>query len=302
MFLRTAFVAMTSLALAGTAEAGICLEADTERDNLAEADRQGGLTLLTGEIEDKGGQIGAPCDATWRVGHIKLGRSVTVTARKGDQVHKVTAEAMGDLPRVYSQLAHSMVTGESLSQATDRSNVTLAQAEGRRVKTEYMPTLMFGGTAYPPAGAVVAPTFGGGFRVEQDTWAIDGSMRFVLLGIEPDGEVPDENVAFGGHLNVLRFVAPLASSTPFYGAGIGYGMMGNAEGDSPVSSGFEARGFAGYEWGRNSSMRLFSQLDVTAPLYSTGYEYWSPTIGLSIGFAWKPPPRNNGVNWAAILF
>jgi len=300
MFVRTAFVVMTSLALSATAEAGICLEADTDRDNLAEADRQGGLTLLTGEIEDKGGQIGAPCDGTWKVGHIKLGRSVTVTARKGDQVHKVTAEAMGDLPRVYSQLAHSMVTGESLGQATDRSNVTMAQAEGRRVKTEYMPTLTFGGTMYPPNGGAVAPTIGGGFRVEQDSWAIDASGRLMIPVVTAQSR--DEFVALGGHLNVLRFVEPLASSTVFYGGGLGYGMMGDAA-EGPGGAGFEARGFAGYEWGRNSNMRLFSQLDLTAPLYSTGYEYWSPTIGLSIGFAWKPPPQvRRGLHWTDFIF
>jgi hypothetical protein len=292
MCLRAVFLGLLTLGLSARAEAGICLKVDTERDNMGEQDRRGGMALLSSEVEDKGGVVGGDCETTWVVVHIKLGRSVTVSARSGEKTYKMTAEAVEDLPRVYAQLAHGIVTGEPLKNSIDRSNVTRGQSQGRRVKSEYMATVLFGGTAYPPAGALVAPTLGGGFRVEMDHWAIDATAKLAWPAGDPEGG--HQFSAMQGHLNALRFGDPLAPSTWFYGGGLGYGLTYWQNGpDSGDGHGFEAGGIAGYELGRASTMRLFVQADLTVPLYSSESNFWSPYIGLSIGIAYKPPARSS---------
>jgi len=171
--------------------------------------------------------------------------------------------------------------------------------EGRRAKSEYMATLMFGGTAYPPIGGIVAPTLGGGFRVEMDRWAIDANGKVALPVGEASGG--DYLFAMNGHLNAIRFVDPLANDSLFYGGGLGYGIVGWEKGsESGEGYGFEARGIAGYEMFRASTMRFFVQMDLVAPLYSIDADYWSPTLGMSIGIAYKPRP--NSIPWWAILF
>jgi hypothetical protein len=299
MKLSRLLACIAALLISSPALAGICLEDDPERDNLLEQDRLGGLSLLASAIEERGVPVGESCDVTWKIVHVKLGRSVTVSATNGSQVYKMTAEVLEDLPRVYSQLAHGMVTGEPLNQAMDRSNVTRAQAEGRRAKSDYLATVMFGGTAYPPVGGIVAPTFSGGFRVELDRWAIDANGKMAL----PVGEAlnGDYLVGIHGHLNAIRFIDPLANDSWFYGGGLGYGAVGWEKGsDAGEGYGFEARGIAGYEMFRASTMRFFVQMDLIAPLYSIDADYWSPTIGLSIGLGYKPNPRS--VPWWTILF
>jgi hypothetical protein len=300
MTLRSAGLALSALLLPMTAQAATCLVDAPQRDNLPTPERRGGISLLASSMQAEGatvqiGNQGTVCEETWQVVHVKLGRSVTVSASSSSGPSlSMTAQVVEDLPRVYSQLAKSMVSGAPLEEAVARDNVTVAQAQGRRAKTDYMATLMFGATAHPAIAAAPSPTLAGGFRVEVDQWALDVNGRLVI-----PMDTSAAYYAVDGHISALRFHQPQANHTLYYGGGLGFGAMGWQDGsDGGDGAGFELRGSAGYEMFRVTTMRMFFQADMIAPLYDIGADSWAPTVSFSVGIGYKPQPHHGGsVPW-----
>ena len=84
-----------------------------------------------------------------------------------------------------------------------------------------------------------------------------------------------------------------------YNSSLGFGAMGwqdgNRDGDG---AGFELRGTAGYEMFRVTTMRMFFQADLIAPLYDIEADSWAPTVSFSVGIGYKPQPNHGGsVPW-----
>jgi hypothetical protein len=182
------------------------------------------------------------------------------------------------------------VTGTPLADSMDRQNVTIEQANPRRVAGDFMTTLRFGGTAVIPPTDLL-PTFGAGFRVELDQWAVDVAGQFAFNSDGDQGMV-------SGHLNGLRFQHPTANHSAYLGAGLGYGIVGN---NSDTGQGFEAHGILGYELLRASTIRMFGQLDAMLPLYTVD-DAWAPYVILSFGVGYKQPPSSgNNIPWWALF-
>ena len=296
-FAKTAVVAMLAAAPISSALAADCAELNTDRDNLAAEDQHSALLLFSSALEAQGVVLGDSegCENRYVLSHVALGSSITVRASLGENAQSMTVSTLEDLPRAYSQLANTLVNGVELADAMGRDNVTIEQAHNqRRMKTEYLATLGFGGSMVTP-GTGVAPLFKGGMRIEINSWALDASFELAA-----DGHEGREQAVLAGTLNLLGFANPLANHTLYYGGGLGYGMT--ALQDYSESYGFEARGIVGYELFRATTMRLFFQGDLVLPTDSAIEWGWGPRTAVSVGFGYKPQPnRNNGVPWWALF-
>jgi hypothetical protein len=274
---------------------GECVEIDSERDNLTADQQRSAQLLFSNALESEQVAMGEPCEVTWQLSHIRMGESITVRAEGPRGVETMATSAIEDLPRIYSQLANSMVNGVELAEAVSRDDVTIEQSRNqRRVHADYLTTVRFGGAMLTPSSGIV-PMIAGGMRLELDRYAIDadGYMAF-------DTHVDREQIGIGGHINVISFVEPQAMHTPYYGAGLGYGLVTTVD---YGGYGFQGQLFGGYEMFRASTMRLFFQANAMAPAYSLDDGSWSPTMSVSMGIGYKPKPRNNNsIPWWLLFF
>jgi hypothetical protein len=298
--LKTSFIKLTVIGasfFSSLAFGGECVEIDTERDNLTADQQRSAQLLLSNALESQQIVLGDPCEVTWKLSHIQMGDSITVRAEVPSGVLTMTTSAIEDLPRIYSQMANTMVNGVELGNAVSRDDVTIEQSRNqRRVNAEYMATIRFGEAMFSPSSSL-APMFATGMRMELDRYAIDAD---VSLAFAIHSSSSTEQVAFGGHINVISFVNPQAMHTPYFGGGTGYGGVydGGNEG-----YGFQSQVFGGYEMFRASTMRLFFQGNVMIPFYTLDDGSWFPTMSVSMGIGFKPQPKsnNNSVPWWVLL-
>jgi hypothetical protein len=166
--------------------AQVCLELDTQRDNLAQDERAATRTLLVQTLEDKGQSVVTQgCQRTYRVYHIRLGSSVTVVLSDGSTSRSLKVGKIEDVPRAYSQLVESLLTGKPLgieAGTADRNNVTSAQVAPNRVEADSLGYLRLGYGGVAARGLKMGPAFGFGYRYELDRIGIDASFfNFTLI-------------------------------------------------------------------------------------------------------------------------
>jgi hypothetical protein len=294
---RSLIVAIVAMTTSSISFAGECVVVDSARDNFSEQDRQAALVLFSNALESHDLSMGEPCDNTWQISHVQLGKSITVRVEAREQVSTLVISVVEDLVRAYSQITNSILTEVPLEAAISRTDVTAEQAEGqRRISTEFLTTLRFGGGMLSPSSGL-APAIGGGMRVELNKWAIDADWSLVF-----DTHAGREQVGMGGHINVLSFLSPTANHTPYVGGGVGYGLK---DVDGADGYGFEGQIVGGYEMFRASKMRLFFQMDAVLPAYtmamSGGDQLWAPSVIGAIGIAFKPAPKSGSVPWWIFL-
>lgn len=294
------FIALAATAFTNPAHAAICLEINESVDQLDENERQAALFLLKEGLMENGAVVEGDCTDSWSVTHLRLGGSITVSAASSNRRLKLTVSNEADLPGIYSQIANAIVHNKEIGDSLGRDNVTADQAQPKRVEAEFMSIVRFGGTLYPPAGAAVSPTFGGGMRVELDTWAIDFSGQVAL----PPDALQGTFFAASAHLNGLYFLKGQANHSFYVGGGLGYGVIAYEDAGSVGGAGFDLQGIGGFEMFRASTMRMLVQGNVGLPLYVVdGADTWSPRFGLSIGIGYKPQPGggHGSVPWWALF-
>jgi hypothetical protein len=286
--------------MAQQAQAAICVEINASADQLNENERQSALFLLRESLAENGAQVEGECSDTWAITHLRLGGSITVSAASSSRRLKLTVSNEVDLPGIYSQIANAIVHNKEIGDSLARDNVTADQAQPKRVEADFLSTVSFGGTLYPPAGVALSPTLGFGMRVELDTWAIDVSGQVAL----PPDSLEGAFFAASGHLNGLYFLDGQANHSFYAGGGLGYGVIAYGEAESIGGAGFDLQGIGGFEMFRASTMRMLVQGNVGLPMYvMDGADSWSPRYGLSIGIGYKPQPsaHNSNAPWWALF-
>lgn len=291
--IRTTLVcsALISLGLgaSGLAHAADCVAIDTQADTLSADEQRAARILLTQVLEDRGRVVaGGGCELTWSLSHVKLGNPVTVRlAGKGDPV-KLTAGSMDELPAVYERLVDAALTGKAPEDTARRDTVTDAEANPNRTATDSMMTLMVGGggglSGGPPVGGLALST---GYRAELDKIAIDGSVR-LLVPTSAAIESGRSGVYFSGRIAVLAFLAPEANMSPYLGGGLGFGAGATGGGSG---YGLNIEGVAGLSMLRTSKVRLFTELDISAPTW-TANDTWMPWGALMFGIGYEPQQRS----------
>jgi hypothetical protein len=294
------------LSLSRAAAADVCVVIDESRDTLSPEDRRAVMISFSQSLQKNGIIVGdgTNCAATYTIYNVKLGESVTVYVVAPTGPMQGRASKLEELPMVYDQLAHSIVTGQPLGDHAnvDRTNATSDQMVPRRIGSDDLKYVRLGyGTVTGPA-TIGGASFGFGWRHELDKLAIEVSL-FDMTWATANDAMGNSHGALSGtfvKLSGYGYNNPLGASSFYYGAGFGYGtasMCDNAVngGSCYIGFGLEGVASAGYEMLRSSTIRIMIQFDAQFPFYMTQAvlssnsaidRRWIPTFGLSIGLGW----------------
>ncbi|MFT4975459.1 MAG: hypothetical protein ACI8S6_001346 [Myxococcota bacterium] len=272
-------------ALSAPAHAASCVVIDTERDSLTPDELRAAQVLLEDALEDAGLAISpAPCSAPWTASHVRLGSSLSVILSDGRTKERMSVAAIEELPVAYERLIRAIQTGVSVEESADRNSVTASEQSQNRIQAESLAYLHLGaGMTDGGAGTAI----GGGWRYSLDKFAIDVGLIHAI--IPSDGNEGFLDIV---SLSGLYYLDGEAKSSLYVGGGLGYG--GSLGSSAP---GLTVKGSAGYELLRNSTIRIFPQLDVTVPMSIATGNGGSLAAALTLNVAFQ---TNRG-GWGGIL-
>jgi len=293
--------------------ARVCLAIDEARDMFSPEERHEALILVARQFEQSGRRVvQTECDARYALSHVRLGDTILVTLTGAGEHRDAKASGMNDLLGVYIQLVRAILTGSSVGamNVIDRTNVTVAQADVKRVGIDSFGYARLGYASLLGAGGSHLPAFGFGYRAELDSFALDVSFL--------NQQLPTYNAVYGApggfagsfiKLEALHFARPRSNDSMYCGGGLSWGATSGG-GSSTASSysswngsGLQGELTAGYEMPRATELRLFFQADATLPFYythgqtvtytasrtttvTTGSRY-NPSITVSVGIGWQ---------------
>ena len=301
-----AVVALSTMALlAGTpsARAASCARIDTAIDMLSEQEQKAALLLFEEALRNQGRVLDpAGCAEEWVVSHVRLGDSLVVVVASPHGRRSDRVAGLEELPAQYSQSVRALLTGRDPRDETagvvDRTNVTSALVEARRVPSEstFFVRLGYGYASGPGNGG--GPSVGLGWRREINRVALDVAFANILvLSNETDDAYSSDPLNGGAFtpvaLGVNYHFRPLANSTPYAGLGLGFTVW---DPDGDATKGLDVRLNLGYEMFRASTLRLFVQADAILPTYqvtrstvSSDWQkhptdrFWPGTVTVSLG-------------------
>jgi len=293
------------------ARADVCVTVDAERDML-EPREQRAAELLVADLLVAKGLDASPdatgCLETYRLHHVVFGDRITVTLAGPAGTRQSSVQDLAEVPSLYSQLVNALLAEQPLANSNasvDRRNVTWDLSYAPRVEAEGLWFLRLGGGAQSAPEASVGPALGVGYRHELDTLGIEASF-FEFRRAEND-RGSDQHVSFI-KLMGLRYVDPVANSTPVFGAGISWSRAEVWDGNRTlVGNGVELHVRGAYELLRASTVRMFVQAEAGLPLYLAkpeGSGYWDSTTQSTVPAdavddAWVPSLTISfGIGWA----
>jgi hypothetical protein len=307
------------LAIAGTASAEVCVALDESRDTLGPDDRRA-ATISFGQALAKAGvqATNTNCTETYTFYNVKLGESITVYVVAPTGTRQGRASKLDELPLVYEQLTHSIVSGQPMGsiENVDRTNATVDQMAPRRVSADGLKYVRLGYGAVTGKSTDAGTAIGFGYRYELDQLAVDVSFFNIVWASQDTMDQFGNHVSRGGlngewvRLGLINYQQPLSTSSLYYGGGLGYGSSAYFDVDNGgdySGSGLQLSGVAGYEMLRSSTIRMFLELNVTAPLYKasptfyssateTGSSRWAPVASLTFGLGLGHSNAINVVN------
>ena len=290
--------------LARAAHADVCVTLDESRDTLSPDDRRAAAISFGQALAKAGVQVtNTNCTTTYTFYNVKLGETITVYAIGPNGTRQGRATKIDELPLVYEQLTKSLVTNTPMGDIgnVDRTNATIDQMAPRRVSADGLKYVRLGYGAVTGRDSTLGTAFGFGYRYELDQLAIDLSFLNLVVATEdvmnPSGGTTTKGGVNGEWIRIgaIRYQDPLANNSLFFGGGVGYGtnsVYDSSNGANYEGSGLEVSGVVGYEMLRASTIRLFVELDATAPMYTSSYDFglngnttkrWVPVVALTIG-------------------
>jgi hypothetical protein len=305
-------VALAAIALlvgSSSVRAGSCVRLDTTRDTL-NPDEQKAAALLFEEALRKEGRAvdSSNCAEEWVLSHVRLGNSITVVVASPHGRRSDRVSGIEEFPAQYSQSIRALLTQRDprneVAGVVDRTNVTSAQAEVKRVQSESIFFVRLGYGLASGRGNGGGPVLGLGWRKELNRVALDVAFANMLILSKERGDDVDYDYdpLNGGPftpvaLGVNYHFRPLSNSTPYVGLGLGYTVWGGI--DDADGRGLDVRLALGYEMFRSSTVRLFVQADGVLATYEVTRRIWAPdgrtspeqrfrpaafTVSLGIGF------------------
>ena len=292
---------------ASSANAKSCVAIDEARDNLTVEDRKAAQTLFEEALRDNKLALGGnDCTDRWTVYHIRLGSSLTVIVRSDAGERKEKVSGLSELGGIYSQMVRSIQMGianTAEGSAVTRDNVAESQTTVNRLPADAIWYVRAGFGATSGGGGHVGPAFGFGRRWELDHVAIDFSFLNTTL-YQSESGISGVGMTWG-RIGGYYFLDANANSSAYFGGGLGLGTQSVPNGSGSVNhysgTGLNIDLTAGYEFFRASTIRLFTEANVSLPTYQlSGYDY-SPTTGstqshiyapqatLSLGIGWGKP-------------
>jgi len=295
------------------APARTCLAIDESRDMLSPQDRRAALYLVERQLEQAGKQVvHDQCEERYALSHVRLGNTIIVTLAGPAGQREGKAIDMDDLPPLYKQMVRALLTGSDVGamDVIDRTNVTTAQADVKRVQIDSFGYARLGYGSMLGGGGSHNPVFGFGYRAELDSFALDVSFFNEQLPSYDTGAGTSTGMS-GSFIRLegLHFVRPRANASAYFGGGVSWGVTSGPSTSTPNAysswhgSGLQGELTVGYEMPRATDLRVFVQADATLPFYKTHGETftyaqgrsttvvagrrYNPSIALSVGIGWQ---------------
>lgn len=281
--LRLSLFSGLLLSIATAAHADVCIVLDAAHDSLSAPEQSTALVLVRRQFELEGEHVvDSGCQASYALSHARLGQTIIVRLTANAKTWEAVA-TLDDLPAVYSQMVRSIVTGRPLDglSVVDRTNVSDAQANVRRVHTDSLWYARLGYGVINGDRGYGTPAIGFGYRAELDAFAID----VAFLNFQFDGTDSYAGTSHGSaqsllKLSGLRYFSPKSDRSFYAGGGMSYGRTEfGSYGYGPNSTskyyhgdGLQGELTAGYELSRSTSMRIFVQADAVLPFYEVTAE------------------------------
>ena len=305
-----AFAAALVLGARSASAANVCVALDEANDTLEVNERKAAATVLRQAlVANHHVVVTGTCEDTYTAGHVRLGKSMSVmlTSSKGSRTAR--AGLIDELPAIYDQLIRALDSGKDLGDdgVTSRKNATLDQAVPNRVQADNIARFTIGYGATLGQASAPGPTLGGGYRYELDRFAVDADINS-LLGQKGAGATRG---GFQAGIRGVYFFDPTASASLYAGAGAAF-LLSASEIDhwSYSGSGLAGRASVGYEFLRESTIRMTVEVDAVLPVFkltrdtsfgemlgvptaATGpASVYAPIIGLNFGIGWGATPQN----------
>jgi len=271
-----------------SAHAGSCVRLDTTLDMLAPEEQKAAAFLFEEALGREGRTVDPRnCTEEWVLSHVRLGHSITVVVSSPQGRRSDRVSGVEEFPAQYSQSIRALLTRQDprneVAGVVDRTNVTTAQVDLKRVQSDsvFFVRLGYGAASGPGNGG--GPLLGFGWRKELNRIALDFAFANMLVlsngqehgfGSGPFNDGPFTVLALG----VNYHFRPLANGTPYAGLGLGFTRWGSEGG-----KGLDVRLSLGYEMFRASNLRLFVQADGILPTYEVTRTDWAN---------WSDPSRN----------
>jgi hypothetical protein len=282
------------------AEAGVCIQINSENDTLMPNEQNAAKFIAEKEFQSEGAVIDGTCTETYTLTHLLLGSSIIVVMEKGGNRQSVVIEGKDELAKAYNQLARYFLKGISANyKNTTTENVIGTQAEPpRKIGSELNFIMMLGYGIQP------TPDIGGGINW---TLGLRYDLRYMFLDFEFGCGLWDAHGPDYLELNLVGFKGAYYFSEKdpaswYIGAGIraGFYFLDNDDYDYDEDTAFSGSGVIsiGHEWLRNSSKRFMVQFDAKFPFHSMKLEnetynggqtiretkrFYFPTLSINLG-------------------
>jgi hypothetical protein len=276
-------VALAAALLFGSpsAHAGSCVRLDTARDTLAPEEQKAAALLFEEALSREGRTVDpSNCSEEWVLSHVRLGNSITVVVSSPQGRRSDRVSGVEEFPAQYSQSIRALLTQRDprneVAGVVDRTNVTSAQVDVKRVGSDSVFFVRLGYGVASGAGNGGGPLLGFGLRKELNRVALDFAFANMLVlsserddnfGGGPFSDGPLTLVALG----VNYHFRPLANGTPYAGLGLGFTRWGGVD----EGKGLDVRLSLGYEMFRASNLRLFVQADGILATYDVTRTEWT---------------------------
>lgn len=104
---------------------GVCVEIDETKDQLQPPDRQSAKLYVEGVFTEQKKAVGGNCEEKFVFYHVKMGDSITVFMAAADNnVKKMQVNSINELPRAYTALVISFVSGKPIELADKEQKET----------------------------------------------------------------------------------------------------------------------------------------------------------------------------------
>lgn len=305
------------IAFASPAAAQVCVQLNSARDGLAEADQRSAVIVLEDSFATEGQEVvPAPCGEQYSLYHLKFGGAVIVAVSGPKGSRRLQVASLREVPGAYSRIVRSLLAGEELvvREAPSRDSIPEKEAKPNRERAD---SLIYGaiGTGDVVGGhenLVTGPQIALGYRHELDGYGMDLSLRVGGVSQDPDGpteglspsdqrverggegemeEIPNLSDSFSLIVRGLYFPSQSASSSLYLAAGLGGSSISFLRHNHEWSGrGVIANTAVGYEWFRTSTLRLFVESSVILPFFTVdddrGNSRWTPVTSIVLGGAW----------------
>lgn len=268
--------------------AGICVEIDTEKDQLLPVEKASAKIAVEQEFIAEHKTIGEPCEDTVKIYHLIFGDSVAIMLYGKDGSKKAVAPIKADMPAAYANLVKAY-TGKTSVQAIEKD--VFADLGGTFYAKVGL-SLILGNNNLQPN-----PYIGFGYRYPFGALVLDASFLNTSINIR---KMPvDDETRIGSNdcyfsvtrwlqASILYYTTHKSTNSFYTGGGASFESYNVSNGYyNKETIGAGANIIFGWEFFRQTRFRLFTQLEIDLPFVKASLnntrKFYMPSANISCG-------------------